>query len=184
MFNETCCIYNVLIGMGGVRYCPEGWEQILNEQIKEEVNNLNVALVDALRSTDSAFSLAESQDGMMCVRFGMLTPHSDVEELLNLVVQVGQSVEENSRVLDSMSEIVKKGIETATKDLQKENEDKMWQEGIIRHVPIVGNLVNWWSPKTKEAGVRGRSLNLTQGIVESTENIYKYHMQIQTGEFG
>lgn len=73
------------------------------------------------------------------------------------------------------------GIETATKDLQKENEERLWQEGIIRHVPIVGNLVNWWSPKTKETGVRGRSLNLTQGIVESTENIYKYHMQIQTG---
>lgn len=75
------------------------------------------------------------------------------------------------------------GIETATKDLQKENEDRLWQEGIIRHVPIVGNIVNWWSPKTKEAGVRGRSLNLTQGIVESTENIYKYHMQIPSGEF-
>ncbi|KAL1494379.1 hypothetical protein ABEB36_009987 [Hypothenemus hampei] len=168
-------------GMGGVRYCPEGWEELLSDQIKDEVNNLNVALVDALRSTDSAFSLGESEDGLTCVRFGMLTPQSDVEELLNLVIKVGQSVEENSRVLDSMSEIVKKGIETATKDLQKENEERLWQEGIIRHVPIVGNLVNWWSPKTKETGVRGRSLNLTQGIVESTENIYKYHMQIQTG---
>ncbi|XP_066261695.1 pyridoxal-dependent decarboxylase domain-containing protein 1 [Euwallacea similis] len=168
-------------GMGGVRYCPEGWEDLLNDQIKEELNNLNIALVDALRSTDSAFSLGEGPDGMMCVRFGMLTPQSDVEELLSLIVRVGQSVEENSRVLDSMSEIVKKGIETATKDLQKENEDRLWQEGIIRHVPIVGNIVNWWSPKIKEAGVSGRSLNLTQGIVESTENIYKYHMQVPTG---
>lgn len=97
--------------MGGVRYCPEGWEQLLTDQIKEELNNLNIALVDALRSTDSAFSLGEGQDGLMCVRFGMLTPQSDVEELLNLVVRVGQSVEENSRVLDSMSEIVKKGME-------------------------------------------------------------------------
>lgn len=168
-------------GMGGVRYCPEGWEQLLTDQVKDELNNLNVALVDALRSTDSAFSLGEGQDGLMCVRFGMLTPQSDVEELLSLVIRVGQSVEENSRVMDSMSEIVKKGIETATKDLQKENEEKLWQEGIIRHVPIVGNFVNWWSPKTKETGVRGRSLNLTQGVVESTENIYKYHMQIQSG---
>ncbi|KAF7266560.1 hypothetical protein GWI33_020068 [Rhynchophorus ferrugineus] len=168
-------------GMGGVRYCPEGWEELLTVQAKEELNNLNIALVDALRSTDSAFSLGEGQDGLMCVRFGMLTPQSDVEELLNLVIRIGQSVEENSRVLDSMSEIVKKGIETATKDLQKENEERLWQEGIIRHVPIVGNIVNWWSPKTKETGVRGRSLNLTQGIVESTENIYKYHMQMQSG---
>lgn len=137
--------------------------------------------MDALRATDSAFSLGEGVDGLMCVRFGMLTPQSDVEELLNLVIRVGQSVEENSRVLDSMSEIVKKGIETATFDLQKENEERIWQEGILRQVPVVGTFVNWWSPKTRETGVRGRSLNLTQGVVESTENIYKYHMQLPSG---
>ncbi|XP_022911042.2 pyridoxal-dependent decarboxylase domain-containing protein 1 [Onthophagus taurus] len=168
-------------GLGGVRYAPEGWEQLLTDQVKEELNNLNMALVDTLRSTDSAFSLGEGADGLMCVRFGMLTPQSDVEELLNLVIKVGQSVEENSRVLDSMAEIVRKGIETATLDLQKENEERLWQEGILRHVPVVGTFVNWWSPKSRESGVRGRSLNLTQGVVESTENIYKYHMQVQTG---
>lgn len=156
-------------GLGGVRYAPEGWEQLLTDQAKEELNNLNIALVDALRSTDSAFSLGEGIDGLVCVRFGMLTAQSDIEELINLVIRVGKSVEENSRVLDSMSEIVKKGkllyfseilrnrylydnfisigIETATLDLQKENEDRLWQEGILRHVPVVGSIVNWWSPK-------------------------------------
>lgn len=34
---------------------------------------------------------------------------------------------------------------------------------------------------SKETGVKGRSLNLTQGVVESTENIYRYHMQLQGG---
>lgn len=96
-------------GLGGVRYAPEGWEQLLTDQAKEELNNLNIALVESLRTTDSAFSLGEGVDGLMCVRFGMLTAQSDVEELLNLVVRVGQSVEENSRVLDSMGEILKKG---------------------------------------------------------------------------
>lgn len=80
------------------------------------------------------------------------------------------------------NKIFRTGIETATLDLQKENEERLWQEGIIRHVPIVGTFVNWWSPKSKETGIRGRSLNLTQGVVESTENIYKYHMQIQGGQ--
>lgn len=168
-------------GLGGVRYAPEGWEELLTDQAKEELNNLNMALVDSLRSTDSAFSLGEGSDGLMCVRFGMLTPQSDVDELLNLVVRVGQSVEQNSRVLDSMSEIVKKGIETVTLDLQKENEDRLWQEGILRHVPVVGTFVNWWSPKVKETGVRGRTFDLKHGIVVSTENIYKYHMQMEAG---
>lgn len=165
-------------GMGGVRFVPEGWESLLTDQAKTELNKLNADLVDALKSTDNAFSLGEGTDGLICVRFGMVTHDTDVEELLELVVSVGKSVQENSRVLDTMSEIVKKGIEAATADLQRESDEKLWQEGILRHVPVVGRMVNWWSPPIKESGIKGRSLNLTQGVVESTENIYKYHMQM------
>lgn len=66
------------------------------------------------------------------------------------------------------------GIEAATADLQRESDEKLWADGIFRNVPVVGSVVNWWSPPTKETGIKGRSLNLTQGVVESTENIYKY----------
>ena len=186
-------------GLGGVRFVPDGWETLLTDQAKTELNKLNTDLVDALRSTDNAFSLGEGADGLICVRlvykfnfkkyclykyliliyrFGMVTHDTDVEELLDLVISVGKSVQENSRALDSMSEIVKKGIETAQADLQRESDEKLWQEGIFRHVPVFGRVINWWSPPPKESGIKGRSLNLTQGIVESTENIYKYHMQI------
>lgn len=63
-------------------------------------------------------------------------------------------------------------------DLQRESEEKLWQEGIFRHVPVLGRVVNWWSPPVKETGIRGRSLNLTQGVVESTENIYKFVLDL------
>uniref|UniRef100_A0A1A9W408 Pyridoxal-dependent decarboxylase domain-containing protein 1 n=1 Tax=Glossina brevipalpis TaxID=37001 RepID=A0A1A9W408_9MUSC len=165
-------------GMGGVRFVPDGWETLLTDQAKTELNKLNMNLVEALKATDNAFSLGEGYDGLICVRFGMVTHETDVEELLDLVVSIGKNVQENSRVLDTMSEIVKKGIETAIADLRRENEEKLWQEGILRHVPVVGRMFNWWSPPPKETGVKGRSLNLTQGVVESTENIYKYHMQM------
>lgn len=129
------------------------------------------------------------------IRFGMVTADTDVEELLNLVVCVGKEFEENSKVLESMTEIVKKGIinkiifyrtvnllyidffflgiEAATIDLQRETSERLWQEGLLRHVPVVGRVVDWWSPPPP-AGVRGRTLNLRQGTLESTENIYKY----------
>lgn len=161
-------------GMGGVQFVPEGWESILTDQAKNELNKLNVDLVEALKTTDSAFSMGEGSDGLICVRFGMVTHETDVEELLDLVVSVGKSVQENSKVLDTMSEIVKKGIEAATADLQRETEEKLWQEGLLRHVPVFGRVMNWWSPPEKESGIRGRSLNLTQGVIESTENIYKF----------
>ncbi|XP_031828116.1 pyridoxal-dependent decarboxylase domain-containing protein 1 [Nomia melanderi] len=166
-------------GLGGVRYAPPTWIHVMTDQAKEELNRLNTQLVEALRSTDAAFSLGEGGDGLACVRFGMVTQDTDVAELLSLVLQVGQEVEASSKLLDTISEVVKRGIEAAQTDLERENAEKLWQEGILRHVPVVGTFVNWWSPPSKETGVRGRSLNLQAGVVESTENIYKYHMQLQ-----
>ncbi|XP_076286506.1 pyridoxal-dependent decarboxylase domain-containing protein 1 [Lasioglossum baleicum] len=166
-------------GLGGVRYAPPTWIHVMTDQAKEELNRLNTQLVEALRSTDAAFSLGEGGDGLACVRFGMVTQETDVAELLSLVLKVGQEVEASSKLLETISEVVKRGIEAAQTDLERENAEKMWQEGILRHVPVVGTFVNWWSPPSKETGVRGRSLNLQAGVVESTENIYKYHMQLQ-----
>lgn len=46
-------------GLGGVRYVPEGWEQLMTDQAKEELNRLNIQLVEQLRNTDAAFSLGK-----------------------------------------------------------------------------------------------------------------------------
>lgn len=95
-------------GLGGVRFVPENWETWLGEQAQKELNKLNADLVDALRATDNAFSLGDGTDGFNCVRFGMVTEETDVEELLDMVISFGRGVQKNSRVLDTMSEIVKK----------------------------------------------------------------------------
>lgn len=60
-------------GLGGVRYAPPTWIQIMTDQTKEELNRLNDQLVEALRSTDAAFSRGEGAEGLSCVRFGMVT---------------------------------------------------------------------------------------------------------------
>ena len=48
-----------------------------------------------------------------------------------------------------MSKLVQKGIQQASEDLRKESDEAIWQEGVLRHVPIVGGIYNWISPFQK-----------------------------------
>ena len=110
----------------------------------------------------------------------MVTSETDIEELLELVINAGNALQESSKVLDSLAEVIKKGIASAEVDLKKEADEKVWNDGILRVFPVVGSVLNWINPLPKDggSGIRGRSLNLQQGVVESTENIYRYHMQL------
>ncbi|XP_013415606.1 putative pyridoxal-dependent decarboxylase domain-containing protein 2 isoform X2 [Lingula anatina] len=169
-------------GLGAVQYIPDHWIDkldALTAAAKREINHLNTELVKQLKSSDTAFSLGRAEDGLVCARFGLITEETDMEELIGLVYTTAKEIEESSKFLEKMSEIVRKGIEAANEDLKKENEEKLIQEGLLRHVPLVGSLVSWWSPPPKETGVKGRTFNLASGKVHSTEETYKYHMQIQ-----
>ena len=81
--------------------------------------------------------------------------------------------------LHTMSEVVKSGVAQAQEELRKEADNAVWQEGILRHVPIIGGFWNWISPVPEEAKVKGRYLNLQEGKLETTEKMYKQQvMQI------
>lgn len=171
-------------GLGALRYIPTTLIDKLGnlpEENKNDINALNIELVHKLKATDGAFSLGQSDDGIACVKFGLITADTNIVELVSLVENIGKEVEESSKFLETMSERILKGIEEANKDLQRENEERIVQEGLLRQVPLVGSLLNWWSPPTKES-IKGRTFNLSSGTVASTESIYKYHMQIKEDE--
>jgi len=164
-------------GLGGVSYVPQ---EILNNRDKEDkeesynlalINQRNIELLQRLRTLDSAFSLGESADGRVCIRFGMVSMETDVEELLALVVSTGRELDEQLVQLSQMGDLVRKGIEQAAEDLRKENDEAIWQEGVLRHVPIVGSLYNWISPLQKPQ-IKGRCLSLQEGTLQSSEIIY------------
>ena len=62
----------------------------------------------------------------------MVTMETDVEELLNLVINTGKEVDDAVAQLRNMSEVVKKGMEQAQEELRKEADNQIWQEGILR----------------------------------------------------
>ena len=135
-------------GLGGVRYIPSEYVELtsvpdtdtgtarqLSEEEQKLVNQRNMELVATLRATDSAFSLGEGPPpgNSMCVRFGMVTMDTDVEELLNLVINCGRDIDEAVSQLETLSEVVKKGMEQAQEELKKEVDNQLWQEGLLRY---------------------------------------------------
>ncbi|KAL3876662.1 hypothetical protein ACJMK2_034467 [Sinanodonta woodiana] len=168
-------------GLGAVQYIPEhllGKLDHLAGKGIQDINNLNDELVHRLKSTDIAFSLGHTSGGQVCVKFGLITEETDVDELIGLVYSTGKEVEESSKYLESMSDIVKRGIEAVNKDLEQENLNKLYQEGVLRQVPLVSSFINWWSPPPKDA-VKGRTFDLSSGMLASTDETYKYRMQVR-----
>merc|ERR1719270_395923 len=145
------------------------------------INQRNMELIQTLRTLDSAFSMGESDNGRLCIRFGMVSMETDVEELLALVINTGKQLDEQIIQLTQMSELVRKGIVQASEDLQRENDEAVWQEGVLRHVPIVGSLYNWINPLQKPL-IKGRCLSLKEGKLESTESIYSLNTKIDKND--
>ncbi|BFZ03500.1 hypothetical protein BsWGS_06539 [Bradybaena similaris] len=167
-------------GLGAASYIPEMYvnkQGDFTDKEKIEINNLNAELVHRLKAQDTAFSTGQANDGIICVRFGLITSETDIDELVSLVCSSGKEVEESSKFLESMSEMIRRGIEEASKELEKENTEKLLHEGILRQVPVVSSLLNWFSPVKDQ--IKGRTFNLTSGKIIPTTDTYKYHMQIQ-----
>ena len=91
---------------------------------------------------------------MACVRFGLITEETELEELIGLVYASGKEVEESSKFIETMADVVKKGIEKANEDLMKENQEKLLQEV---------NCSCFGSPIVYKAGKRAMMKILTKG---------------------
>ncbi|XP_071128576.1 putative pyridoxal-dependent decarboxylase domain-containing protein 2 isoform X1 [Mytilus edulis] len=168
-------------GLGVVQYLPESCvnhSDHLSHKPRHEINTVNIELVKKLKATDTAFSLGRLENELACVKFGLITDDTDVEELIDHVMKCGKEIEESSRYFEALADLIKQGITIANEDLKKESEEKLQQEGVLRQVPLVGSLLNWWSPPPKDQ-IKGRTFNLKSGTMASTETTYKYHMQVQ-----
>ena len=68
-----------------------------------------------------------------------------------------------------------------TCSLRRESDDALLQEGLLRHVPIVGSFVNWFSPVTEKATIKGRCLSLNEGRLSTTEPVYETKAMVNGG---
>ncbi|VDM14007.1 unnamed protein product [Wuchereria bancrofti] len=156
-------------GVGAVCYVPSIVKETpmneWNKKQRQQVSHLNLDLVHSLRSVDTAFSAGESPAySISCVKFGMLSNDKDLTDLVHLVAERGREIEQSQKYMDSLAEMIRQGIEAANKDLKRENDERLIQEGMMRQIPLMSSLVNWFSPLDKDfQGIKGRSFDLKTG---------------------
>uniref|UniRef100_A0A8C3PX00 Pyridoxal-dependent decarboxylase domain-containing protein 1 n=1 Tax=Chrysolophus pictus TaxID=9089 RepID=A0A8C3PX00_CHRPC len=158
-------------GLGIVRYIFHDGKNDDNQE--KELEKINTELLKKLNELESdlTFSLGPEFGGQKnCIYIGMVTEDLDVLELVETIAATGREIEENSRLLENMTEVVRKGIQEAQLQLQKANEERLLEEGLLRQIPVVGSVLNWFSPF--QASPKGRTFNLTAGSLESTESTY------------
>ncbi|EUB57926.1 Integrator complex subunit 4 [Echinococcus granulosus] len=111
-----------------------------------------------------------SQMELHCLRFGLITPGTDTSEMVQMVLRMANIVEEDSNYVNSLSEVVKRGIEEATLHMKEERTKIMREQGVLRQVPYLDKLINWWSPPVSTQ-IHGRMLNLSIGELVPTDSI-------------
>ncbi|XP_006245767.1 pyridoxal-dependent decarboxylase domain-containing protein 1 isoform X2 [Rattus norvegicus] len=164
-------------GIGVVRY-EHANDDNTSLQSDPEGEKIHTGLLKKLNELESdlTFKMGPEYKSMKsCIYIGMASDDVDVSELVETIAITAREIEENSRLLENMTEVVRKGIQEAQVQLQKANEERLLEEGVLRQIPVVGSVLNWFSPV--QASQKGRSFNLTAGSLESTEYTYVYKVQ-------
>ncbi|XP_041086666.1 pyridoxal-dependent decarboxylase domain-containing protein 1-like isoform X2 [Polyodon spathula] len=168
-------------GLGTVRYEMSSDEPDENKR-QAELEKISSMLLKKLKELDSDLTFSTGPEfgpEKNCLYIGMATEDLDVAELVEMIAAIGREIEENSRLLENMTEVVRKGILEAELQLQKATEEKLLEEGVLRQLPVVGSVLNWFSPV--QSLVKGRTFNLTAGSVDSTEPTYSMKAQSTGG---
>ncbi|XP_061555997.1 pyridoxal-dependent decarboxylase domain-containing protein 1 isoform X1 [Phycodurus eques] len=164
-------------GLGAVGYEPQV-EGIEDSRRTKEIKKINAELLKKLQELDSDIIFSTGQEFAReenCIFISMVADDVDVSELVETVMTLGRDIEENGRLLENMTEVVRKGIREAELELLKASDEKLMEEGMLRQLPLVGSVLNWFSPV--QTSVKGRTFNLAAGSLDSTEVTYSTKAQ-------
>ncbi|KAM4535024.1 pyridoxal-dependent decarboxylase domain-containing protein 1 isoform 1-T1 [Fundulus diaphanus] len=164
-------------GLGAVRYESQA-EGLDESRRKEEVKKINNELLTKLQELDTDIIFSTGPEFVTeedCIFVGMVTDDIDVSELVETISALGTDIEESGRLLENMTERVRKGILEAELQLQRASEEKLIEEGMLRQLPLVGSVLNWFSPV--ESSIKGRTFNLAAGSLDSTDVTYSTKVQ-------
>ncbi|KAM9457863.1 pyridoxal-dependent decarboxylase domain-containing protein 1 isoform 2-T4 [Clarias gariepinus] len=164
-------------GLGVVRYEPRRTD-VDDAKREVDVQKVNSELLKKLKELDTELEFStgpEFGEEKDCVYIGMASEDLDVSVLVETISSLGRDIEESGKLLENMTEVVRKGILDAELQLQKSAEEKLMEEGVLRQIPLVGSMLNWFSPI--QSSVKGRTFDLAAGFLDSTEPLYSVKAQ-------
>eukprot|EP01098_Paradermamoeba_levis_P000516 TRINITY_DN1054_c0_g1_i6.p1 TRINITY_DN1054_c0_g1~~TRINITY_DN1054_c0_g1_i6.p1 ORF type:complete len:583 (-),score=186.42 TRINITY_DN1054_c0_g1_i6:154-1902(-) len=162
------------VGIGAVRYFPSFLQSIqpLSKEVKSEIDVLNVTLATRLSQVKSSlFSEGKTANGDSCVCVGVDSKQVSkelIKEYVSLIKTTAESLDFSAKVAENISEDIRTRIKEAEEELRKENEDALYQEGLIRKLPLVGSLWGWWSPQPN-IQIKGKAYDIGSGKLKSVE---------------
>jgi len=163
-------------GLGAVRCIPSYIRDDghLSPEVEKDINELNDMVTDTLIQQDQNLYQKGYIAGTnhACVMVGVdRVPMTD-ENAINVAQKISAAAvqsEKSEKFIGSLAEVIKKGIVEAESDLQKESDQKLVDEGILKHIPIVGSFFSMFSTPEEPKKNAARSFNISKGKLDKVE---------------
>ncbi|XP_063714866.1 pyridoxal-dependent decarboxylase domain-containing protein 1-like isoform X2 [Symsagittifera roscoffensis] len=173
-------------GLAVLRYVPEYCEKPViegivvpdqEERAQEEIERLNKLLCQKLSEAFPDVIISEGLVGKLwAIKVSMVPFNFNCSEFLMEFSNSGKKLEDSSAFIAGLGSVVESMIRAASEQLQEEQTNQFWQEGVLRNLPLFGGIYSWILP-AGTSPIKGRSFNLSSGSLESTEFVYEHKLQ-------
>jgi len=167
------------VGLSSIRYTPPFLltdTTEISDVMHKEIDKLNVEIGTVLKKNQSTLitpNVGIDDEGHACLLISLINESIKEEEIKELTVninKVAHQVSDSSEFVEGLGKIIEEGIKKARDFLKKENERIVQNKGMIRKIPFLGSVYNWWSPLNED--MKGGSFNISLNtVVESEKNI-------------
>ena len=110
---------------------------------------------DLLAKRSSLYRSALTRDKSHCivVQTGpgiSESPEETAKQIVEEILDVASKMELPPEVMDGLSQLVVRGIKEAEQKISQAQEESVRPDKLLRNLPLVGSLVNWFSPPPPE----------------------------------
>jgi len=173
--------------LGATRYLPVVLrldERPIGPKIQTAIDSFNEAIFKLLQDSKISERFQALADPKGHFVIGVChgqgeDPVQNSSIYIDQILQSAALVEQQEDFLRALGDLIAESIKEAQIKIKKESELEEAQTGFIRSLPLVGSVVNWWSPSpTKPA--QGSSFNLISNELGTPDTVNRRQTPINS----